>query len=54
MKYYNFTMIVLFSGCEEAKILDVVAIDKNAALGDITNAYGETPDLLGFTQGSEV
>lgn len=50
MTYFKFDLIVLFSGCSEAKCFyDLVAIDKDSALADIANAYGETPELLGYT-----
>jgi len=50
MAYKTFRLVVLFEGMEEAKIFeDLVAVDANAALGDIASAYGETPELLGYT-----
>ena len=51
MKYFSFMLVVKFKNNEEARVFnDIVAVDKDSALADISNVYGETPELLGYKQ----
>lgn len=50
MTYHKFMMIVRFEDSEESTVFhDIVAIDKDAAHGDIENAYGKC-EVVGFRQ----
>jgi len=55
MKYYNFTILVMFEGHDYNTMFeDIVAIDVEAVKADIEHAYGTPCQLMSIIKQVEV